>query len=611
MPGGRPQKHKQTNPSWFKPNNGGPSKPSFTLPVVDKPATRSVTAPLQSASKFDENEYIICKISKVEQLWNTAFLGHKRESPNCKGQLKMTDKSRKIISTSWTLTCSACEYKSKRGDMFDSHKTCYGGYGSTLNQALGLALIGSPIGGQVLRELFTTLGIDPGSESGIQKLINRSGEICHKLATDNTAQVRKETLVGVKEAKIEADAKWNNKLFANSPFQGGTQRTFIAVENMTEEKKIVNFDLESCICYKCTRLVNGGVVVDDVGQHAGHCSATTLKRSGRVGQEAISAGRTAELFKNEGIDLTTFTSDGDSLLSKKIQETYPDCIWLQDSHHYSKTVKGHISKGEFSAQMFPGTTKTTRTKEQNWFAEDLRQRCEAEHKRAIGTLSRLTNLNEKKEKLKQILSNTPEAIIKCYKGSCDLCLKHSFVCKGPGSDYQWPKAFMSSSSKNNLHPTEEDETLLKSLILDRLGPKALSKTFLGSTTQKSESVMRALEKTNPKSVTSVRNFPGRVGAGVLHVNKGLGGTIRSFHKASKHRVSKNVGRIIHKMDVRKKKRKLDKKKPEVKRKRVNKRARELREYESRNRNLLEHKEDYKKGIASEHLRISKPSTSKK
>ena len=36
--------------------------------------------------------------------------------------------------------------------------------------------------------------------------------------------------------------------------------------------------------------------------------------------------------------------------------------------------------------------------------------------------------------------------------------------------------------------------------------------------------MKALGKTNPKSVTSVRNFPGRVGSGVLHVNKGLEGT---------------------------------------------------------------------------------------
>ena len=49
----------------------------------------------------------------------------------------------------------------------------------------------------------------------------------------------------------------------------------------------------------------------------------------------------------------------------------------------------------------------------------------------------------------------------------------------------------------------------------------------------------------------------------------------------------------------------------MKRKRVNKRARELREYEFKNKNLLEHNEDYKKGIASKQLRISKPSTSKK
>ena len=123
--------------------------------------------------------------------------------------------------------------------------------------------------------------------------------------------------------------------------------------------------------------------------------------------------------------------------------------------------------------------------------------------------------------------------------------------------------------------------------------------------------MKALEKTNPKSVTSVRNFPGRVGAGILHVNKGLKGTITTFHKASKHRTSKNVGKIIHKMDMRKKMMKLVKKKPAEKRKRVNKRARELREYELKNKNLLEHTDDYKKGIASEQLRISKPSTSKK
>ena len=118
--------------------------------------------------------------------------------------------------------------------------------------------------------------------------------------------------------------------------------------------------------------------------------------------------KTAQVCKEEQIDLKFFTSDGDTQIENKITEEFPNAHWLIDSRHFSHTQKRAIINAGFSDGMFPGKTKETRGKEKNWFAEDLRQRCNAEITLGVAKFSHIEDVNLKKSKIKSpSLSNPP------------------------------------------------------------------------------------------------------------------------------------------------------------------------------------------------------------
>ena len=56
--------------------------------------------------------------------------------------------------------------------------------------------------------------------------------------------------------------------------------------------------------------------------------------------------------------------------------------------------------------------------------------------------------------------------------------------------------------------TETDEKLLETAILKYLSPKAIAHTYKNTSTQSNEALNRVFSKTNPKVVTSTRNFKG-------------------------------------------------------------------------------------------------------
>ena len=134
---------------------------------IQPPLTRAKQIPHNASHSFDDNEYFIANVGCLQEMINNAISGHKSKARKCNGYLKLGDKSRNIISTAWTLSCSKCGYKSDSHKMYKTRKTKDGGYASTLNQVLGMALVKSPIGATVIREIFVTIGIDPGSHSGI------------------------------------------------------------------------------------------------------------------------------------------------------------------------------------------------------------------------------------------------------------------------------------------------------------------------------------------------------------------------------------------------------------------------------------------------------------
>ena len=100
--------------------------------------------------------------------------------------------------------------------------------------------------------------------------------------------------------------------------------------------------------------------------------------------------------------------------------------------------------------------------------------------------------------------------------------------------------------------SSSDKIKCRALILKRLGPAAIDETYLDSNTQKVEAVNRAYNKTNPKNVTCLRNFKGRLSSVILERNLGFSDSTCRVQAAVQHTVSENIRnkiRINHRHKV--------------------------------------------------------------
>ena len=259
-----------------------------------------------------------------------------------------------------------------------------------------------------------------------------------------------------------------------------------------------------------------------------------------IGDEATYAAASALKLKNDNVNVGTVTHDQDSAQLNGMRRVFPNIVSLKDSRHFSQSQRKAINKAKFSDTMFQGKTKRLRTKKQLWFAEDLRRRCTAEFKNANRHIIELREPLERKKKLKALLKKVPDAIINCFSGDCSSCHKYSLVCKA-GEPWHDKRIL-----KSKLTMTRSDKIKCRSLILKRLGPAAIDVTYLDSNTQKVEAINRAYNKANPKNVTCLRNFRGRLGSVVLERNLGFRDSTLRQQKAVQHTISEN---IRHKIEI--------------------------------------------------------------
>ena len=493
----------------------------------------------QEGVRTPTNEYIIANSDCIEELFFDGYTQHKISKPMCKGKLKMIKKEQRIISGSWILSCPVCDFSSSNVTKLYRTLPTGGRPQSTLNVALSHALLNSPIGVTVFREMMLRIGVNPGSEAGLQNLIsNKSNDTVIKLAEKNMSAERLKLKRKHPEGiSASCDGRYNNRQSSNTPFQAATQAIFSVTENNTPAKKVIMIDCENKLCSKRT---SGK---EHICQE--HCS-TTMKFEDPIGLEQRPASKCAKQLKTEDLKLKSVTNDTDSPVFPAFKECSPEVVHFKDPRHTSNCFRKHIISAAFSKTMFPGT-KAIHTRRQKWFAEDLRQRCEAEITSAINKSKELDDLSF--ETVQTLLKNTPEAIVQCYQGNCNLCDAHSLICS---ETKRWPKMFCRRlPTKTKLVMNPEDVHTLDKLIDFRLGEKALRSTYTGTNTQKNEALNRSFSKFCPKTVTLSKTFPGRAHAAVLNVNAGFDGATQELLKAAGHQVSDSVKTQIKRHDERK------------------------------------------------------------
>ena len=488
---------------------------------------------LEQAQKYVENAesntYRLWHVRKTQDMWNTCARHHRRESPDCLGDLVFDLSSEIQRGLAWQerLKCTRCVYVSPMHKLYEEVKsTKRGRKAATINYGLQVGLSHTAISNTSMCNILHAMNTPAPALSGMTKNANRIGDIIEETNEKDMSRIKKNIkqlnktrgLSPSHPIDIEIDCRYNNPIYSKagkSPFQAGTQMSQVVVENVTSKKFVIGVNNKSKLCQSCKVNMNGLTCKSHV------CSAN-LDATASIGDEKRWTHESlARLQQNDGMTVRLLTTDPDSSTFSAAKErfesgiTHVQPIHQLDTRHVGNNLRKYIKGCKFDKTMFGGRTIKTNSKLQSRFSHDLSARCHAEH------VSAMRNLKNDTEKVQRALSFSKEAIIKCYSGDHDACKTHSFVCQGCKSK-NWLNDSLYLDSKFKISPSDKDIDLLRKCINMRLGIQSLKKMYSLNTTQKCEAVNHAISASSPKNKTFSRNHAGRVHASIHRVNNGIG-----------------------------------------------------------------------------------------
>ena len=495
--------------------NGTPSSMKVLRPQPPSPELVD-TYMSSSVENADSQTYKLYQPVKIEELFHNAM----KEHIDCTGKLQFDTQCSEKWGMAWRerLYCSKCGYKSKINNIYDEVKTPNRGRkAASINIRAQNALNTTPISNQSFINILVQMEVIPPSYSGMQKTANKVGSELIKINQESMKNIRETIyqenkdcgLINPEFIRAESDGRFNNPMFkANTPFQAGTQVTYVMIENNSNLKRIVSVFAGNKLCNTASKLRNQGEEVV-CPHHAGECTANIGEADSIGNESAWSAECVKEI--NDILVISHLTTDGDSkaIVGVRKQQNQ-DVESLKDIRHLSRTMRRHILNLPFSPQMFCGP-KALNLKSR--FAHEVTMRCVAELESAHSML------NNHIEFIQKTMPDTINAIIMCMKGYCgQTCSKFSYVCRGLKHDH-WLRRFLPKGPVIRMNCN--DELHLYRGIEVLLGTESLYRTRFLTSTQKSEAFNRILQRVNPKNVTWPVNFPGRAHTAVHMCNHGF------------------------------------------------------------------------------------------
>lgn len=125
---------------------------------------------------------------------------------------------------------------------------------------------------------------------------------------------------------------------------------------------------------------------------------------------------------------------------------------LRDTRYLAQSQKKAVDDAKLSDKMVPGRTANDRNSTNRKFSVDFLKRCTAEYEQAIKKYQGDT------EKLVNVISHAPDAIVNCYSGKCGItCASHSLGCRGLPENC-WQKEYLPPHAQK-LQPTEKFRTI--------------------------------------------------------------------------------------------------------------------------------------------------------
>lgn len=453
----------------------------------------------------------------TRRLWNHAIKEHK----NCDGELHWGTHQQWGLCWTMSLKCLDCEYKTKPTKLYEEPSNQAGRPGrksAIPNLGLQVGLTHTPVSNNGFRTICTAIGIPPPNIRGLQKAANKVGKELAKLNIEDMGKIRQE-LHALNEIKgdqgiwAETDSLYNIPLqFGGDrvPGQPASQVITTISENTTPAKKVIGAYLGNKHCNTGQTIMSKGGQVN-CPNHLGHCSQT-LDVNAVIGDEQRNVSIAYRDILKSDLKISAITTDGDSKSAIAIESINKEIgvrntKMLRDPGHLKKNHQKYIKRQEFSSEMFSAHLKVDKDRQKRDFARDIARRCNAEMAAAVQKFQR----NAKD--IKMHMKDTIEAIITCHGGNCcELCKKHSLVCT-PSKKWQHTV---------EVTMTRKDKGLLRHCLEYRLGPDCIAKTDMGTSTQKSEAVNRAIRRSLAKNVLYKRNAVGRMHSAIHRLNNCIG-----------------------------------------------------------------------------------------
>lgn len=478
-----------------------------------------------------EGESRIYNQAKIDGLWNTTIHNHflaKQES--CPDpQFTCHEEEKWGLGWSQSLKCVKCGFIGEKQRLYEEIQSNKRGRKSgKLNRALQIGLQECPIGNQKAHMLFTALNIPPPCLSGLQKASNRTATLTSELAEADLAARRSKLkeinkLRGLPEnnpINVAVDVRYNSTtITGRSKFgQNASQAIGVAVEKHTDQQQIIDIHVESKLCYVGAWLRGRGFDVA-CPDHA-DCSATI--DDVQPFSEYNIGRRIGERLASENILVKYITTDGDGKSAQGIGDSMAaldpalEVVRQADTTHMGQSLFRHSMKASFSDNMFPGMTSKEKKQQQLMFSLDLRYRCKEIYR--IAHKVHHGNIQEISRRMPTVIETT----IDCYSGTCENCKKESLVCLGGSNNWRAKSHYLKSSESTDLNVSDNDKNILRELLKFYLGAESLESMKFLSTTNKNESVNRALSSSLPKNVNYARNTKGRALSAVTRLNKGQG-----------------------------------------------------------------------------------------
>ncbi|KAI8493997.1 lens induction in camera-type eye [Branchiostoma belcheri] len=455
---------------------------------------------------------------------------HDTQRPGCTGLLRLSARGekKKGLATLETLVCDFCEYKSPQTKFYGEVKTQgQQGRGPRIavpNMAIQVGMFNSPMGPQVLREIAAVLDLPVPSRSGLQKMANKYSDIMVQ-ENERDMQGWRETVQEVHQQKgnepgsgipVEMDTRFQSPLRSargRKPGQPSSNSITSVAENVTNRKVVIGCHVRNKVCPTCNYNKGCGEPVPP------HKCVANIPEEAVIGDEAQAARDIGKKLVSGPVKtlVSESVTDGDSSSTTGLQEVMMEeagqkVTALQDTVHLGKNLRGRVTRGAWSKDMFPGKNQEEKNRVRDRFGNDLSKRLNVEHTKA-------RKIFRHKKLMVAKMTQVMQTIPYCYAGDHSRCFRGSLVCRHPR---KWTFKDLPEKARGHIQPNDADLKLLKTIMEHRLGKQALRKTRTGRSTNKVESLNRQISKTCPKNVLFSRTLEGRAASAVHSSNNGTG-----------------------------------------------------------------------------------------